>query len=150
MKELQVLMNDIAEWSDAKFGSWQRNPAIVHHLKKEVNELIEALDKSNALGWDESVGVGELRRQLDITEMEYADCFMLLLDSAHHFSLSAERLIELVRLKLEVNKHRHWGRPDKNGVVEHLPWVQCQCKQCCEYRARYSNENHGVDAFRNV
>lgn len=131
MNELQTLMNDISEWSDATFGDGQRNPAIVYHLKKEVDELIEALlkywnadvtamHKSNALGADNSVGVGEFKRQLNKTEMEFADCFMLLLDSAHHFSLSAEQLINLTREKLGVNKTRKWGKPDANGVVEHI------------------------------
>ncbi|MDD3645498.1 MAG: DUF550 domain-containing protein, partial [Bacteroidales bacterium] len=97
-----------------------RNPAIVYHLKKEVDELIEALHKSNDLGADNSVGVGEFKRQLNKTEMEFADCFMLLLDSAHHFSLNAEQLINLTREKLGVNKARKWGKPDANGVVEHI------------------------------
>ena len=120
MNELQTLMNDISEWSDATFGDGQRNPAIVYHLKKEVDELIDALHKSNALGADNSVGVGEFKRQLNKTEMEFADCFMLLLDSAHHFNLTAEQLINLTREKLGVNKARKWGKPDVNGVVEHI------------------------------
>jgi len=119
-KSLQELMNDISEWSNLTFGDGQRNPAIVYHLKKEVDELIDALNKCNALGVDNSVGVGEFKRQLSETEMEFADCFMLLLDSAHHFSLSAEQLMDLTRRKLVINKNRKWGNPDKNGVVEHI------------------------------
>ncbi len=120
MEQLQTLMNDISEWSDSTFGDGQRNPAIVYHLKKEVDELIDALHKSNTFGCDNSVGVGEFQRQLKKTEMEFADCFMLLLDSAHHFSLSAEQLINLAREKLGINKARKWGKPDENGVVEHI------------------------------
>lgn len=120
MNELQKLMDDVSEWSDATFGAMQRNPAIVWHLKKEVDELIQALDYTHALGVDESVGAGEFGRQLSKTKMEYADCFMLLLDSAHHFGLTAENLLELTREKLEINKKREWGKPDVNGVVEHV------------------------------
>lgn len=120
MEQLQTLMNDIREWSDATFGYRKRTTAIVHHLKKEVDELIQALNKTYELGCDESVGVGELRRQIDKTEFEYADCFMLLLDSAHHFGLSAENIVHLTREKLEINKKRKWGKPDENGVVEHI------------------------------
>ena len=65
MRELQTLMNDISEWSDSTFGSGQRNPAIVFHLKKEVDELIDALNKVNALGCDNSVGVVEHIRDID-------------------------------------------------------------------------------------
>lgn len=120
MNELQTLMNNIAEWSDATFGDGQRNPAIVHHLKKEVEELIEALNKTDALYADDSVGVGEFERQVNRTKMEFADCFMLLLDSAHHFGISSDGLIALTRKKLDINKARKWGKPDKNGVVEHI------------------------------
>jgi len=120
MNDLQTLMNDVSEWSDATFGDGERNPAIVYHLKKEVDELIDALHKSNALGADNSVNDEEFKRQLNRTEMEFADCFMLLLDSAHHFSLNAEQLINLTREKLGINKARKWGKPDKHGVVEHV------------------------------
>lgn len=120
MTQLQNLMNDISEWSDATFGDGQRNPAIAYHLKKEIDELIEALNKANALGTDNSVGIGEFGRHLSKTKMEYADCFMLLLDSAHHFGLSADELIMVTRAKLEINKTRKWGKPDTNGVVEHI------------------------------
>jgi NTP pyrophosphatase (non-canonical NTP hydrolase) len=113
-------MNEISEWSDNTFGELQRNPAIVHHLKKEVDELIQALDYTHLLGIDESVGAGEFGRQLSKTKMEYADCFMLLLDSAHHFGLNAENILELTREKLGINKARKWGKPDVNGIVEHI------------------------------
>ena len=117
---LQQLMDDISEWSDATFGNGQRNPAIVHHLKKEVDELIEALNILKVLGCDNSVGIGEFGRQLSKTEMEYADCFMLLLDSAHHFGMTADDILKAASKKLEINKQRKWGNPDENGVIEHI------------------------------
>lgn len=120
INKLQLLMNDVRQWSDATFGYGKRTTAIVHHLKQEVVELILALNKTYELGCDESVGVGELARQIHETEIEYADCFMLLLDSAHHFGLSAENIVDLTREKLEINKKRKWGNPDENGVVEHI------------------------------
>ena len=52
--------------------------------------------------------------------MEFADCFMLLLDAASHYDLTAEELIEVTVTKLEINRQRKWGKPDKNGVVEHI------------------------------
>ena len=109
MNELQNLMDEIAEWSDATFGYGQRNPAIVYHLKKEVKELIKALKRSKK-NEDYTVAVHK----------EYADCFMLILDSARVFGLNAELLIELTDIKLQINKNRKWGKPDKNGVVEHI------------------------------
>ena len=120
MEDLQKLMNEISEWSDKTFGESQRNPAIVHHLKKEVDELIDALNKSNALVYADSIGNGNFSRTINEVKMEYADCFMLLLDSAAHFGMTSEDLIKVTKEKLEINKCRKWGNPDKNGVVEHI------------------------------
>lgn len=120
-EKLQQLMYEISEWSDRAFGSGPaRNPGIIYHLKKEVDELIEALEKTNVLGVDNSIGIGEYGRQVDRTKMEYADCLMLLLDSAHHFGIRADELIEFTDRKLQINKQRKWGNPDENGVVEHI------------------------------
>jgi len=43
-----------------------------------------------------------------------------LLDSASHFGLTAGNLLWYTETKLEINKRRKWGAPDKNGVVEHI------------------------------
>ena len=59
MNELQKLMNDVSEWSDATFGAMKRNPAIVWHLKKEVNELIQALDYTLLMKVLVSVNLGD-------------------------------------------------------------------------------------------
>jgi NTP pyrophosphatase (non-canonical NTP hydrolase) len=117
--ELQELMNEISEWSDATFGEGQRNPAIVHHLKKEVPELIQAIDKYQK-GNTIKTPYKDANKLLKDVWGEYADCMMLLLDSAHHFGLTADRLLHITKQKLEVNKQRKWGKPDCNGVVEHV------------------------------
>ena len=107
--ELQNLMNEISEWSDKTFGYGQRNPAILYHLKKEVNELIETFVQS-------AIDSPQNR----IMRMEFADCLMLLLDSAKHAGFTANELLKATGEKLEINKKRKWGKPDENGVVEHL------------------------------
>ena len=116
---MQKLMNEISEWSDNTFGKGERTTSIIHHLNKEVPELIEALEtyqKSKTITMTSEDANKVLK---DVLE-EYADCMMLLLDSAHHFGLSAERLLYISKEKLEVNKKRKWGKPDDNGVVEHI------------------------------
>ena len=118
MTDLQKLMDDVSEWSNKTFGDKQRNPAILYHLKKEVTELIIAFTNVGYLPKDITdemliAIVAEIKE-------EYADCFMLLLDSAHHFGYTAENLIECTKAKLEINKLRKWGTPDENGVVEHI------------------------------
>jgi hypothetical protein len=119
MEQLQKLMDDIAEWSDKTFGEGQRNPAIVHHLSKEVPELIKAIEEFQVNNTIQTP-YKEANNMLKSVWEEYSDCFMLLLDSAHHFGLSADRLLHITRKKLEVNKTRKWGKPDCNGVVEHI------------------------------
>ncbi|KAF0199015.1 MAG: hypothetical protein FD170_3943 [Bacteroidetes bacterium] len=118
-KPLQVLMKDIASWSDATFGEGQRNTGILHHLKKEVNELIEAVERFQNVSI-KLIGYKGSEEACKAAFMEYADCFMLLLDSAYHFGLDAKTLIAFTKQKLEINKARKWGKPDANGVVEHI------------------------------
>jgi NTP pyrophosphatase (non-canonical NTP hydrolase) len=120
MKKLQKLMDDIREWSDGTFGEAQRTIPILHHLKKEVPEAIEAVRQKEKVEHDASVGVGEFYRKSNKAALEFADCFMLILDAASHFGLSASDLLQVTKIKLEINKDRKWGKPDENGVVEHI------------------------------
>jgi NTP pyrophosphatase (non-canonical NTP hydrolase) len=116
---LQEIMIEIAEWSDKTFGEGERNPAILHHLRKEVPELILAFEEfqiNNTI----QTPYYEGNRMIKNVWEEYADCMMLLLDSAHHFGMNAERLLYVTKQKLEKNKKRKWGNPDCNGVIEHI------------------------------
>lgn len=113
--ELQELMDEIHKWSNKQFGDGMgipeksRSKPIAYHLKKEVNELIEALDKSERDAFDYPLAL-----------WEYADVFMLILDSATQYGLRAETLMKITLQKLELNKKRKWSNPDENGVVEHI------------------------------
>ena len=118
--ELQWLQFDIAKWSDKTFGTSQRNPAIIYHLKKEVDELIAALEKHNDMSCDESVLISDVTKHIHKTKMEYADCLILLLDSAAKYNLTVGCLVNAVKEKHEINKSRTWGKPDENGVIEHI------------------------------
>ncbi|MDX9789302.1 MAG: DUF550 domain-containing protein [Candidatus Kapabacteria bacterium] len=123
MKEenkLQKLMDDISSWSDSVFGVDQRNPGIVYHLKEEVDELIEAQVECLRKLSDPRTTSEDLDISVEKVTNEFADCFMLLLDSAVHFHYTADELIYATRRKLEINKKRKWGNPDKNGVINHI------------------------------
>ena len=114
--DIQELQNKIKEWSDNQFSegifTHERVLPITHHLKKEVQELIDELVNA---------GNGDLDNyNYNRVKEEYADCFILLLDSASHFDLSVKDLYKASMDKLEENKKRRWGKPDKNGVVEHI------------------------------
>ena len=113
-EELQKLMDDIAEWSDKTFGYDLANRAIpiLEHLKKEVAETIEAIK------CDHNQDHQEANYVFLKAYLEYADMFMLILDSARCFGMDASDLIGYTRMKLEVNKKRKWGAPDEKGIVE--------------------------------
>lgn len=85
------------KWSDETFGIRTPLPSL-HHLKKEVQEVI---DEPHDLE-------------------EYADCFMLLIDSARIAGFSMVDILDAMWLKFEKNKNRQWGAPDENGTVEHI------------------------------
>jgi hypothetical protein len=116
--QLQTLMNDTSEWSDKTFGENQRNPAIIYHLKKEVDELLSEFKSIKDIPFDAPDEF--FKEAVNKIKGEYADCFILILDSAHHFGFTVENLIECTRAKLEINKLRNWGKLDENGVVKHI------------------------------
>ncbi len=118
VSEAQQLINDIADWSDSTFGEAQRNPAILHHLAKEVSELIEAIQKFQ--NENSTVHPTKSDRLLEDVLFEYADCFMLLMDSVSHMGFNLDTILEFTGRKLEINKQREWGKPDEKGVIEHI------------------------------
>lgn len=110
MMQLNDLMKTIADFSDETFGTGNRNPAIAMHLREEVEELIDALKKGKGSDPDK-------RHQL---LFEYADCFILLLDSLRSCGFSTYDLIAASRAKMKINRKRKWGKPDKNGIIKHI------------------------------
>jgi hypothetical protein len=81
------------------------------HLQKEIQEVIDC-DKVN-LGEDEA----------NASLMEYADCFILLLDSfwrRHPDFYDGNKLLIAVWNKIQINKRRTWQAPNAEGFVEHV------------------------------
>ncbi len=99
MITLEIVKNAISEFSDRKFGTDRPFTAPLHHLKKEVNEAIES---------------GEIE--------EFADMQLLLLDSFRKKfpNSTTEDLLNVCMDKIQTCEKRIWGKPDKNGVVEHV------------------------------
>lgn len=77
----------------------------IAHLKKELPELEEAIKND----WLQTS-----------TFMEFADCFFLLFGAAAACGHSYEDIISAIDQKFEINKARQWGKPDADGVVEHI------------------------------
>lgn len=93
-RSLDDVLAEVAEWARTTFPS-STNEAKWIHLRKEVREL---------------------RRDLSDGE-EMADVVMIVSHLAAHQGIDLKA--EIVR-KLAINRHREWGAPDKNGVVEHV------------------------------
>lgn len=97
--KLEEIKNMIAEFSDRKFGSDRPFTAPLYHMKKEIDEAIEG---------------GDIE--------EFADIMLLLLDAFRKRfpNLPTNDLLDLCEEKIHVCEKREWGKPDKNGVIEHL------------------------------
>lgn len=52
--------------------------------------------------------------------MEYADCYMLLMDAARTQGIYLSDIHTAAGEKLEINKKRKWGEPNADGSVEHV------------------------------
>ena len=98
-QDLENIKNLIAEFSDRVFGVDRPYTAPLYHLKKEVDETI--ID-------------GELE--------EYADMMLCLLDSFRkkHPDKTTLDLMCACHFKLAKLEERQWGKPDENGVIEHI------------------------------
>lgn len=84
---------EVGSWANKTFGK-STPETVLKHLKREVAEL-------------ETSGEPD----------EVADCVLLLLHYAHKRGIS---IFEECVKKHEVNKQRKWGKPDADGVVEHV------------------------------
>lgn len=121
-KRIQTLQDNIKQWSDETFGAHRTGIPIAHHLKKEINEVIEAIEVLEYDIFNEKGDVREVYWQGHTrVKFELADCFTLLLDVAAHENINVSELLDASEQKLEINKKRKWGEPDENGVVEHIP-----------------------------
>jgi NTP pyrophosphatase (non-canonical NTP hydrolase) len=105
MEELQKFMDKHRQWADATFGTDRKASAPIHHLLKEVKELIEAIENN------------EPRENV---KFEFADCMILLLHGASMNDLPAKELFEYVEKKFAIAQTRKWGKLDENGVALHI------------------------------
>ncbi len=98
MTELKRFQIEARRWADSVFGELRPPHGAIAHLRLEVDELAT--------------------KPFDI--WEYADCLMLILDAAGNAGFDADELLVFAWEKLEINRARDWGKPDADGVVEHV------------------------------
>lgn len=91
---LEEAMSDIAAWQRATFPD-ATPTSVAHHLLQESQELLR------------NPGDG----------LEMADAFILLTWLVVNGEVD---LLEQVNKKMEVNRARKWGKPDENGVINHV------------------------------
>ena len=102
--DVQEFMNDVHKWADDTFGKERTALAPLHHLKKEVDEAISEMKKGFP----------------GLAMKEIADCFILILNTTSKYGYTFEQLLTEAKNKMIINKARKWGKPDTNGVVEHI------------------------------
>lgn len=90
-----VVQKEIGNWGDKTFPE-STPQSVYNHLCREIKEL-----------GDEHANV----------YMESADVALLLIHIAHKRKFS---LYDALMTKFSINKRRKWGKPDAQGVVEHL------------------------------
>jgi len=112
LEKIQELQNEVSKWSDSQFDNGMFIPSrsipISKHLQKESKELTEAIENYFKTG------------RYDNVMEELADVFILLLDVSCHIGSNVDALVTSAYNKLEINKSRKWGLPDKEGIVEHI------------------------------
>jgi len=95
MEQLQGLIDEIVDFQRKTFPT-SNAVSKLHHLEKEVPELIDELN----LFKDGGGSINNVR-------MEYADCFLLLFGSVALAGFNAEDIQELIREKIEINKREN-------------------------------------------
>ncbi len=95
--ELQDLLDRLFAWSYTTFGPSEDGYGCAAHLAKEAEEVKD--NPSDILEW--------------------ADCFMLLVDGARRSGYSFQELMEAVEHKFAICQTRKWLPPNAEGVIEH-------------------------------
>jgi len=96
----------ISQWQNETFGQATALSKIAH-LKQEIEELKTELESTENGAYSKTV-------------MEFADCFILLFGAAASYGFQYDDIIECIDVKMVINKDRVWGKPDENGVVNHI------------------------------
>lgn len=93
---------EITEWQKRTFSE-STSLSKISHLKQELEELIS-----------------DLKDRSENRSMEFADCFLLLFGAAAADGMSYEDICDCIDEKMKINYQRKWGKPDSEGVVNHI------------------------------
>ena len=92
----------ITKWQKETFG---QSTALskISHLYEELIELVDDIE-SNRLS----------------KKLEFADCFILLFGAASADGMTYSDIVDAIDEKMSINYKRKWGKPNENGVVNHI------------------------------
>lgn len=129
-KSIEQVVEQFHEWQVETF----KNATPISKLKHLEQEVIELIIELTDSADEEKI------------KSEYADCFALLFGSARARGYTMQDIADFLLAKLEVNKRRKWGKPDENGVVNHiksdapLPTVEQSVQECDASKATSTGE----------
>lgn len=120
---LNYLKDEIKEFSEGQFGPRSDPRGPLNHLKEEVEELIDAIEKNKrwvSMGDHKIYPTEEELTLIHAEEEEWADCLLLLLDAfriRYGNDVSFNKLLHISLNKLEVVKKREWNKkPNEDGI----------------------------------
>lgn len=117
--ELSAFQRSVGKWGKKTFNHDDHSLySLWHHLEKETKELAGAIADFMGQAMDNVKQLPDKPQPLDRKRIadELADCHLLLLNIAH---LTGVDLGKASRAKMEINRKRKRGEPDKDGVIEH-------------------------------
>lgn len=118
--DLNKFQREFGEWADTVFGRSRGAIGPLNHLKKELVELETALKfVQDIADNDEITSDGRQIADAEVLE-EYADCFLLLINSAFIQGIDMRTLMQAAAEKFEVCKNREWGPVNADGFAEHI------------------------------
>lgn len=94
--------NEITKWQKETFS--ESTPlSKIAHLNQEIKELKHDLENNNP-----------------DRRLEFADCFILLFGAASLDGMNYFDILKAIDEKMKVNYARKWGKPDADGIVNHV------------------------------
>jgi len=110
-KKISLLIDDIFDLGDNRFGISAENPALIHELQEQVEELLVNMQ----VHLEEPSEHNKM-----LVNQEYAECLMILFGSAIEHGLFPKDIINTVEAKHILNKQKIYSKSEKKEVVQNV------------------------------
>lgn len=87
---------------------WQKETFTDATVESKIAHLLQELEEVKEDG------------KLMTRGLEFSDCFFLLFGAAAVAGMNYDMICAAIQYKFEINKARKWGKPDADGVVNHI------------------------------